>query len=496
LEELEALTTPSKGVRWLRLLDAVCWALEANQALRVQKLAPEIANTSIESAWGEFDTRVNAQIGASSAHSSTLGPRPKNSSSDNREEGERVSRGQDMDISLSGRLPTGTDYSVGISAGRSSTNTTYPFYDASANLNITQNLLKGAGPTVNLVRVRTAENTFLISLHQLQQVVINLVADVLNGYWDLYLARKVLDIRLESYRVAQEQRKRTEELVRVGRETPLGLFSAHAEESARISDVINAAADVRRRQLTLLRLLNPESDPRQWNLKLWPKEDPKVPTEPLVPEQHVAVALKLRPDLKQAELDLANGELEVVRTANGLLPALDFYTVVGATGVGDSFGDAISEVRQGDFPNWRVGLQFSYPLQNRTAQAAYRRAVFSRQQAEEAIRNYKQIIETDVRQAIIEIERTERLIESTRITRQLREQELEAEIEKFRVGRSTQLLVAQAQRDLTSARVDEISAIVANVKAYLALFKAEGSLLQRYGISSVAPAKEMGAKKR
>ncbi len=478
--ELDAVSTSGKNACPVTLLEAICWALESNQSLRIERLRPEIAGTGIQSAWGAFDTRLSAQASVGSAHSSTLSPRAKDAPTTPRSEDERVSRARDFSVGVGGRLPTGTDYDLGFGINRSVTNSTYPFYSSAINLNITQNLLKGAGPKVNLVQVRTAENTYLISKYQLQQVLINLITNVESAYWDLYLSYKTLEIRLEAYRLAREQRHRTEEFVRVGRDTPLGLFSAHAEEAARISDVINAVAEVKRRRINFIQLVNPERLPSGWESRIFPREEPVVPSEPLLAEQHVAVAMKYRPDLQQAKLDLANGELEIVRTRNGLLPALDFFTDVGWAAKGDNPSD--SNARLGDYPSWQVGLQFSYPLQNRTARAAYRRAQFNRALAAEAIENYKQIIEVDVRLAINEIERTRRLIDSTHITRLLREEELAAEIEKFRVGRSTQLLVAQAQRDLTAARVDEISAVVAHIKAYLNLFKAEGSTLQRRGI--------------
>src|SRR5690606_4069723 len=141
-------------------------------------------------------------------------------------------------------------------------------------------------------------------------------------------------------------------------------------------------------------------------------------------------------------------------------PVLDFVAQAGTSGVGDSFGRSSGSTFSGDFRNYRVGLQFAYPLQNRAARAADRRARFERAIAEQAILNLQQIIQIEVRSAIIEIQRTRRLIESTEVTRRLREAELAAEIEKFRVGRSTQLLVNQAQRDLTTAQLQEVSARV------------------------------------
>lgn len=485
VKELDELSSTSRGAVRISLMEALCRALEANQQLNVERLRPEVSNTSIESAWSEFDTTLQASIGASSRQSSTLGPRARNGGGGNRDEDTNVSRNQDFDVSLSGRLPTGTNYSVGFGADRSSTNRTFPFYSSALNLNITQNLLRGAGCDVNLVRVRTAQNNFVRSLYTLQQFLVNLVTDVQIEYYNLYLAMETLRIRRQAYEVARQQRLQVEEFVEVGRSAPLEALAAQAEEASRITDVINAAADLRRQQLDFLRALNPINMPGGWKTRLFPLEPPIIPSEALVPEDHIRLAQYYHPGLRQAEIDLANGELEVLRTENGLLPVLDFVAQAGTSGVGDSFGRSSGSTFSGDFRNYRVGLQFAYPLQNRAARAADRRARFERAIAEQAILNLQQIIQIEVRSAIIEIQRTRRLIESTEVTRRLREAELAAEIEKFRVGRSTQLLVNQAQRDLTTAQLQEVSARVAHIRAYLELYRADGTALQRRGIQPI-----------
>lgn len=496
-EELDDLTTKSRNAKRITLMSAVCRALECNQALRVEKLRPEISNTGIESAESEFDTQLNAGLFRSTQHSSTLGPLSRNAgtSSTRAPERDRVSRNTDASVGISGRLPTGTNYGADFSINRNTTNQTQPFYNSALNMNITQNLLRGAGCEVNLIRVWTAQNDFVSSLYQLQQTLIDLISDVQLSYWDLYLAMETLRIRITGYEVAKEQRQRTEEFVRVGKSPPLELMAAQAEESARISDVINAAADLKARQLDMLRQVNPEGLKRCWRTSLFADESPVLPDERLVAEERVRLARYYRPDLRQAQIDLANGELEVVRTENGLLPALDLVAETGVTGVGDHLRHALDEVGDREFPNWRVGLQFSYSLQNRAARADYRRANFQKRLAEEAIANFCQIIEFDVRTAINDIERTKRLISSTQITQRLRVEELAAEIEKFRVGRSTQLLVAQAQRDLTSAQLAEVTAEVANIRAYIQLYRAEGTSLQRLGITPVCITPESGADK-
>ena len=94
----------------------------------------------------------------------------------------------------------------------------------------------------------------------------------------------------------------------------------------------------------------------------------------------------------------------------------------------------------------------------------------------------------DVRTAYIEVNRAKKQISATIATRKLQEEKLRIETEKFRVGRSTMFLVAQAQRDLLFSQISEIEAVVNYLKALVELHRLEGSLLERRGI--IAPGRE------
>lgn len=474
LNDLNRLLAPGKkNVKRIGLLNTIYRSLEANQSLKVERLRPEISNTSIESAEGAFDTTVNASVGYGSSRSKG----PKDTTIHN--------RSANYAIGVGGRLPSGTDYSLNYSGSRTGTNSPDLDYANALNLNITQNLLKGAGADVNLISVWTAQNNYVSSLYQLQNNLINLVTDTQKAYWNVYLGLRTLEIRRQAYLVAREQRERTEEFVRVGRSAPLDALASQAEEASRISDIINSVSNLKQSQLTLLRLMNPENLESGWTSLVYPSETPVLPTEKINSDERIRLARYFRPDFRQAEIDLANGELEVYRSQNGLLPQLDFFIDLGLNGSGGNFSSSNRELADADYRNYRFGLQFSQSIQNRVAKAANRRANFQRTLAEEAVRNYCQIIEVDVRTAIIEIERTKRLIFSTEVTEELRRQQLEAETEKYRVGRSTQIEVSQAQRDYVSAQLDRVSAEVANVNAYLELYRVEGTALQRRGIQPV-----------
>jgi len=99
-----------------------------------------------------------------------------------------------------------------------------------------------------------------------------------------------------------------------------------------------------------------------------------------------------------------------------------------------------------------------------------------------------QLVEMDVRRAYIAVNRTRQQIAASTATRQFQEEKNRIEIEKFRVGRSTSFLVAQAQRDLLSSRIAEVEAVVDYLKALTDLFRLDGSLLVRRGLAVADPA--------
>ncbi|HCY87726.1 MAG TPA: TolC family protein, partial [Desulfobacteraceae bacterium] len=77
-----------------------------------------------------------------------------------------------------------------------------------------------------------------------------------------------------------------------------------------------------------------------------------------------------------------------------------------------------------------------------------------------------------------------KLIAAARATREFEEQTVQAEIERFKAGTSTALLVVQARRDLLVSQIAEARAVINYRIALVRLFMAEGSLLERRGLST------------
>jgi outer membrane protein TolC len=166
---------------------------------------------------------------------------------------------------------------------------------------------------------------------------------------------------------------------------------------------------------------------------------------------------------------------------------MDLFIILGKSGYSDSFSGSVSNITDDSY-DVAAGLHFEYPIFNRDARAQYRRASLRRDQAQKALENLRQLVELDVRNAYIEVNRSKEQIAASSATREFDEEKLRIETEKFRVGRSTNFLVAQAQRDLLISRIAEVQALANYLKALIDLYRLDGSLLERRGI--IAPGRE------
>jgi outer membrane protein TolC len=385
-------------------------------------------------------------------------------------------------IALDKLFPSGT--AVGLDATTNYTDSSLysdTFVSNRLGVSVTQALLQGRDIRANLARVHQAGIDTQVSEYELRGFTEVLVEQVEFSFWDYAMAQRQIAIYMDSLRLAEQQMAEAQERINIGTLAETELAAAQAEVALRRENLISARSMLARERLNLLRLLNP-SQIINWDSDIVLEYQTALPDTPLDPvEQHVQVALKMRPDLNQARLLIRRDELEVVRTRNGLLPVLDAFITFGKTGYAATFADATGDL-DGTSYDVEGGLLVRLPLGNRAARARHTRAVVSRQQSIKALENLIQLAQVDVRSAYVVVTSLHEQIAATAATRKFQEEKLRVEMEKFRVGKSTSLLVAQAQRDLVVSQIAEVRAIANYLKALVALYRLEGSLLQRRGV--------------
>jgi outer membrane protein len=469
-----AVEMPAEGMLDLSVEQAVLLTLRHNRDLRVQQYNPIIAGTFEQMERGRFDPELFGMIEY------------------NEEQTTETARSTGTQFNVEGtdtggiagirqQLPTGTDIEIGLEQQRTVSNRAPEQQDARVGLSVTQSLLRGFGPAVNLAAVRQAELDARASLYELRGFTEALLADAETAYWNYVLAEQEIAIFEESLAIARQQRDEIQQRIEVGTMPSIEAAAARAEVARREQALINARSLLQERRLRLLRIMGPgfANTPE---LRINAVSDPAIVPQPVNDlEDRLQLALRSRVDLQEANLRLRQNRLETVFTRNGLLPRLDLFISLGKTGFADTFSDSFKALDQSTY-DFTAGVRLSHFLGNRAAEARDLAARTARQQGAEAVRNLEELIVLDVRLAVNEVERIRQQITATRITRELQEKTMHAEKERFDVGASTALLVAQAQRDHLVSLIAEVETVINYRIARVRLYLAEGSLLDRRGI--------------
>jgi outer membrane protein len=483
---------------------AILTGLLGNRFIEVSRFDPAIEATFVDEARAIFDPRILARVSTGRAARRNVstrealtgtGANAANSAGDegsvqrllteaqrlnrtlsslNGEGGPATSRTNSGSVEMEQFLPTGTLLFLTGSALEES-NDGAGVQDA-WSLGLSQPLLRGANMRANLASLRQARNATAQSEHAFRRDVMDVVRQIELGYWELVLAREVLAIREAAVALAEEQMRREEELLAVGKALRGDVITAGAERAAREADLADARAAL---DTATIELIHPAEQPR-WDLAFAPQDQAEVVQVSLNPQESEELAMQFRPELAQARLGLANLELEVLRARNGRLPRLD---VVGSYGEGRTATPGVLGSIGNDSENYSIGLEFETGLPNRAENARYRRARLENRRGQSEISAIEENIAAEVRHAIVEVNRQWQRLVATAEEVLSREESLRVVQGRREVGMATNLDVLQVERDFIEARVNDAQARVRYVQALTGLYLAEGTLLERRGIT-------------
>lgn len=472
-----AAVASSSCVLNLTIEEAVRLALEHHRGLRVERWHPQIRRTYEAEARAVFHPVLETEASTGQERRQGVETNPGDS------ELATVHRAR---VGISTRLPLGTEVSFELEGMDRAWEDDSAGSTARAGLTVTQPLLRGLGLRVNLAPLSQASLNTRISECELRGFVERLVTDVETAYWNCVLAERQVEIAQQSLALAEQQEKETEARIAAGTLAETERAAARAEVALRWEAVIEARSRQETLRLQLLRFLNP-SVPDGGTLQLALRTAP-IPLDVALEEvdAHCRKARENRSDLQQAQLLVQRGELEVIQTRDGLLPRLEFFLTLGKTAYAESVGASLREMDRAEV-DVVAGLRGAWPLGGQAAKARHQRAIGTREQAREAVENLAQLVEMEVRAGYAEVQRFAQQMAATQVTRRWQEEKLHGERQKFRVGRSTALAVAQAQRDLMESRHAEIAAVVNYLVALGELFRRDGSLLERRGITIGLP---------
>ena len=474
------------GERSLTIDEAVRLALDNNLGIQIARFNPQVQDLSValaRSAWVPSFTTLVEGAGTSSPNSGFLSGA---TSGQNKTTTGRVL----SNVGLVQQTPWGGSYSIGWDSTRATTSNVFsnfsPQLQSSLSIDIRQPLLRDFSIDNLRREVILSEKDRDIADFQLQQTIATTSRAVRNAYWDLAYANASLAVQRQSLDLANESLRETNARIQIGTTPPIDAVEAQAEVAARQQSVIVAEAQIETAQDNLRALVFNQSSPDFWTTRIVPTELPAFEPTPVDVDAAVRNSLQMRTDLLQARKSLESADINIRYFRNQTLPDVSAILDYGLTGLGGTpvartntlgipvavpigtprnFGSVLGDLFGNQYPSWTVGLSISYPLGRSPQEANLARAQLETVQAETQLKNAELQVVTQVRNVARQVTTSERLVDSTRASRDLAEQRLDAEQKKLAAGTSTNFLVFQAQRDLAQARNDELNAILAYYRA-------------------------------
>jgi outer membrane protein TolC len=405
---------------------------------------------------------------------------------------------------------TGTLLNVTYNNTRTTTNSfssLEPQLNSSIKATVRQHLLNGCCLFVNRRNIVSARYNKQISDIAFENQVMFTVTQIQDIYWDLVNAYQNLLVKQRSVGLAEKTLSDNKKQVEIGTLAPIEVVRAQSAVASAQQDLIVAQTNLQLQQLLMKNAITRNlSDTTLAAAPVIPTDTMVVADEQLRPvDELVTDALKRRPDINSQRIDLKNRDISKRATRNALLPSVDLYGFYGGSGLAGNpqscqvvnnqllcvpdptraargyFG-ALGDVFDSTNPDKGVAIQVNIPIRNRTAQADQVRSEIEYRQAELRVHQLESQINIEVRNAQYSVQQNKAAVDASKAARELAVQSLDAEQKKYALGASTNTLVLQAQRDLTQAEVNYVTALTNYEKARVSLDQVTGYTLQRLGI--------------
>ncbi len=349
-----------------------------------------------------------------------------------------------------------------------------PYYQGNIELSYTQPLLKGFGLTATKRNIYVNANNRKKSLYTLKQKVMDLVLNVENAYWDLVSALGNLEVQKQSLKRSKELLRQNEIKVKVGTSAPIDILESKAEVANYESQVINAERRIQSSQENLKKILNLSKS----NVIVVPTDEPDVNAVETNFDKFIAEALRNRPDVEKAKLDLKNYKIDVKYYKNQLLPELNIkgsYTSKGVGGlsrktdsegnpkpadelVDRSYWDAMNDVLKRKYGTYSLTVNFNIPLWLSKEKAELGNARLNLKKALLSLKDTENTVYSEVKDVIVELQNNMKQYEADKLRLELEVKKLKAEEKKLSVGISSNYDVLVKQRDLANAESQLLTA--------------------------------------
>jgi outer membrane protein TolC len=201
--------------------------------------------------------------------------------------------------------------------------------------------------------------------------------------------------------------------------------------------------------------------------------------------------MQKRPELVKARVNVQSAEFSEKVSRNLVLPSLALGGSAGVAGLGSAYGGAFGDMTSGKYPEWSVGINFSYPIGNSAAGADLAANRLKAAQSRAGLKAVEESVALEVRTALRALETRYRQIEVARKGVTVAEVRFDSYVKRQRLGLATTKNLLETESQMVQAKEILSGALAAFQIALTELYRSMGELLDRLNLrideKSIAP---------
>ncbi len=468
-------TTPGTP---LTLEECIARAMQKNFDLQIQAYSTDAAKESLVVANTDFDPTITASLNRSLSQAASTTSRLDGTAATGPRSDNTTTR-----LGISQKLAQ-TNATVGLTTNltRSATNSLNslinPNFGDTLTATVSQPLLKNFGSAVARANVERTKLGVGIANLGYKSRVLTVLRDTENAYNNLVSARETVRIRQLSLDLAQKLYDENVARRNTGVLTDLDVLSAEVGVANARRAVVQADQGVRTAEDSLLTLINADD----FNKRPGPVNFPEYKD----PAPSFDVSYKLArdsyPDYLSAVESIKQLEIDAATARKNRLPSLNLDGSLGYNATDRSYSDVVGALPNHHGNNWSLGLTYTMPWGMRADNSRYRTALISLNSQKARLAQLDQSLLVQVRAAIDSVQTNRVSVEIASKATELSEKQYELQKARFDAGLSTSRLVLQAQDDLETARLAELTAKVTLRTSVAELHRLEGTSIARFKV--------------
>jgi outer membrane protein TolC len=356
----------------------------------------------------------------------------------------------------------------------------------------TQPLLRNGGRNTNLASIRIANVREKQSVLLLQSKLQSQLKGIVTVYWNLHASHVRHAALTEAFALADQMYRLENRRFQAGRV----IYADVARVGVNREGLIQQRLETERvMQQQTFQLSQMAGFPIAPSAILYPTDAPIHEAPVLDLDGILSLALSQNPKLliQRNDLVVTDNELQVAR--NQLKPQLDLKSAVRSGGLNDDFGSALKDAAQVEFVNVAVGVEYSRPIGNRSAQAKYRQLQLAQSRNSNLLNAFEENVAYEIAETANSVKIEYAKFESA--LRRLAEAQEWVRLSKARyenppdeLGSDALLIALIDYQNAIQARVDALFITAQTLadynRALCEIEELEGILLNNWGISFYA----------